>query len=152
MRATSVLFALSLIAPLSATAGPIETFCRRVEKSVNTLADFTSTKCVPAAGKEKGTYSFILISERPVFSNESSKKAWLIVVCSAAGSELNKRGALRAHELWFTDVERIKQRIAFRTEAESCKALQFNVHDGEMSIEQMYAKLNSGLVKKEVSR
>jgi hypothetical protein len=137
---------------LPAGAQPAFGFCRNVESMVNTLVEFTSTTCVPTAGGGKGTNSFIFLSEKPVFSTEASKKAWLVVACAAAGSELNKRGALRADELWFSDIERTRQRLAYVVPAAVCKSLQPKVHAGAVSIDQMYGTLSSQLVRKEVPK
>jgi hypothetical protein len=63
---------------------------------------------------------------------------------------MNKNSRLRLNELWFSDVERTKQRIAFVAPASECKALQSQVHAGSISIEQMYARLEAKLVRREV--
>lgn len=149
---TSVVTITLLATSVVAVADPLDNFCRTVESSINILADFTNTKCLPTAGSAKGRNSFILLSEKPVFSNEQSKKAWLIVACAAVGSELNKKTAVRAEELWFSDVARTKERTAFSVSAATCKSLQSKVYDGALNIEQMYSTLSAQLVRKDVKK
>src|SRR5437870_9821021 len=85
--------ALTASAQLAQTGTSI---CRQIEKSVNTLADFTQTSCAPGAGVAKGSLSFIVLSSKPVFAVESSKKAWLITVVGAAGNFLNDSKTVKA--------------------------------------------------------
>ncbi len=139
---------LLLAVAASAAADPLDDFCRRVERSTNALADFTTTKCLPTAGTKKGSNSFLIISEKPVFSNEKSKKAWLMVACAAAGSELNKSSIVRADELWFSDVARTKERVAFAAPAATCKTLQAKASGGSIGLEQFYSTLSAQLVQK----
>jgi hypothetical protein len=136
----------------AAAADPVDTFCRSVESSINALADFTRTRCLPTAGSSKERNSFIILSDKPVFSNEKSKKAWLLVACAAAGRELNKSGAIQADELWFSDVARTKERTAYAARAAACKSLQAKVHSGSISIDQMYGTLSAELVRKDVRK
>jgi hypothetical protein len=142
----------TVLCSTTATADPADALCHNVRQSVDTVADFTKTICFPAAGRSKSTSSFTLISEKPVFSNEKSKKVWLIVVCGAVGSELNKRGAVTADELWLSDVDHTKRRIAFVVSAQACKSLQARVYSNEISLEKMYSELSTRLVRREVGK
>src|SRR5437588_11525342 len=91
-------FAIALTASAQSPQTGIS-ICRQIEKSVNALADFTQTSCAPGAGVAKGSLSFIVLSSRPVFAVESSKKAWLITVVGATGNFLNESKAVKAEEL-----------------------------------------------------
>ena len=147
-------FALLLIAltPVVAIANPVDQFCANVSRNIDTLASTFRTSCLPTAGGKAEVNSALVIADAPVFSSEKSKKAFLIVACAAAGSELNKSSRVRLNELWFSDVERTKQRIAFVVPASECKVLQSQVHAGAISLEQMYSRLEAKLVRKEVAK
>lgn len=141
---------IAFAATTHAVADPVDSFCRSVESSVNGLADFTLTKCLPTASKKNRQNSFILLSEKPVLSNADSKKAWMVVACAAVGSELNKASSVRADEIWFSDIAHTKSRVAFAAPAATCRSLQSRVRGGSLSVEQMYAALTAELVRKEV--
>jgi hypothetical protein len=96
--------------------------------------------------------SVLLIADAPVFGTERSKKAFLIVACAAAGSEMNANSRLRLNELWFSDVERTKRRIAYSLPAAECKMLQAQVHAGKLPIEGMYTQLEAKLARRDVGK
>lgn len=110
------------------------------------------TSCLPTAGGKPGINSALLIADAPVFGAEKSKKAFLIVACVTAGSEMNENSRLRLNELWFSDVERTKQRVAYTLPAAECKTLQAQVQGGKMSIEAMYTRVESKLVRRDVGK
>jgi hypothetical protein len=141
-----------LFAPVLASAEPIDQFCATVSRNIDTLASTFQTTCLPTAGGKPGVNSVLLIADAPVFGNEKSKKAFLVVACAAVGSEMNKNSRLRLSELWFSDVERTKQRVAFVAPAAECKTLQSQVHAGSISMEQMYARLEAKTVRRAVSK
>ncbi len=148
----AIVLASSLLAPAAAPAEPIDQFCSTVSRNVDTLASSFRTTCLPTAGGKPGVNSALLIADAPVFGSERTKKAFLIVACVAAGSELNRNSRLRMNELWFSDVERTKQRVAYSAPASECKALQAQVHSGALSLEQMYARLEAKLVRRQVAK
>lgn len=153
MPYTSILaLALALVAGSTYATDPVDEFCQRVSRNIDTLASSFRTTCLPAAGGKPGVNSALLIADAPVFGTEKSKKAFLIVACAAAGSEMNTNARLRLNELWFSDVERTKQRVALSIPASECKSMQSRVHAGNMSIEALYSRLESKLAHREVSK
>jgi hypothetical protein len=81
-----VLLVLSLAAmPRSARAleppEPKRDLCRDIVATVNEVADFTETLCLPAHDPEG--MSLVLISSQPVFAIESAKRAWLVTSVGA---------------------------------------------------------------------
>jgi hypothetical protein len=135
-----------------AEADAVEGFCEQVSRSIDTLASTFHTSCVPTAGGKPGVYSALVIAGAPVFANEKSKRAFLTVACAAAGNEMNKNGRLRLNELWFSDIESTKQRIAYSVPALECKQMQAKVSAGTMRVEDMHARLESKLVRREVAK
>lgn len=145
-------FALAMIAATPAAADPVDQFCQSVARNIDALASTFRTSCLPTAGGKPGVNSALLIADAPVFGSEKSKKAFLIVACAAAGSELNTNSRVRMNELWFSDVERTKQRVAYSLPAAECKSLQAQVHAGRLPIEGMYTRLESKLVRRDVGK
>lgn len=96
-------------------------------KMVNALVQFTRTMCLPSKGNPPGSRSFILISEKPVFLVEASKKAWIIVAVASIGSSLNDRPGIKADELALSDVNQAGNRLSFVMPAAIVKALQRRV-------------------------
>lgn len=143
---------LALVAGSAFAADPIDQFCQRVSRNIDTLASTFRTMCLPTAGGKPGVNSILLIADAPVFGSERSKRAFLIVACAAAGSEMNANARVRLNELWFSDIERTKQRVAFSIQARECKTMQSQVHAGSMSIEAMYLRLESKLRRRDVSK
>ena len=153
MRTTTVsTMFLALSTAIAAAADPVDQFCQQVSRNIDTLASTFQTACVPTAGGKPGVNSALLIADAPVFGAEKSKKAFLIVACVAAGSEMNANARLRLNELWFSDVERTKQRIAYSLPAAECKSLQAQVHAGKLPLETMYTRIESKLVRRDVGK
>lgn len=97
---------------LAQSAEKGQAMCYQIEKTINALVDYTQTSCLPTGAKQKNAYSFILLSSQPVFSIEPSKKAWLLVAVAAVGDILNKSESVKADELWLSDVNLMKNRVA----------------------------------------
>lgn len=143
---------LALSAATCAAADPVDQFCQRVSRNIDALALTFRTSCLPTAGGKPGVNSVLLIADAPVFGTEKSKKAFLIVACAAAGSEMNANSRLRLNELWFSDVERTKQRIGYSLPAAECKTLQAQVHAGKLPIDGMYTQMEAKLARRDVGK
>jgi hypothetical protein len=118
---------------------------------IDTLVDYTDTVCLPTSVASSSGVSFMLISEKPVFSVEASKKAWLLVGLGAIGYVLNeKRPDLKAGEAVFSDGERLKSRTGYFVEVSVLKSLQRRVKSGAISVESAYAELMKNLREKHV--
>ena len=125
--------------------------CYGVQTSTNTLVTYTETMCIPSPGKE-GASSFLVISSEPVFSAEASKKAWLLVVVAVIGKEMNDRPTFRGDEVWVSDVNQTKARVAYVLPTSLTKSLQSRAYNGQIDLDQMYAEITRNLVRKTVSR
>lgn len=148
--AVVVLFWSSAALAQSAEKG--EALCYQIQNSVNALADFTQTSCLPSAGSAPGSYSLIVLSSKPVFSVEASKKAWLIVAVAATGDSLNRQPSVKADELWFSDTTLMKNRTAHVFPASLAKSLQRRVKNGQMDLEGMYSEIKRNLVQKTIQK
>jgi hypothetical protein len=148
--AVSLLFWPSTTIAQSANKG--EALCYQIQNSVNALADFTDTRCFPSAGNTPKSLSFIILSSKPVFSVEASKKAWVLVAVAASGDSLNKQSSIKADELWLSDTNLLKGHIAYVIPASLAKSLQRRVKNGQINIETMYSEINRNLVRKTVQK
>jgi hypothetical protein len=117
--------------------------CEEMGHLVNEIVDYTATKCIPALAT-KGT-NFIFISEQPVFLVEASKKAWMIVVVSVVGKTLNDKPSYKADKILFGDVPMVKEKHYYTVPAALAKSLQPKVHNGEISVDAMWARITSAL-------
>lgn len=154
MRITLTLAIFTIVGSFQVHARSLdqgEAICYEIESATNALADFTQTKCLPSSGKA-GTLSFILISNAPVFSVETSKKAWLIAAVAAVGKALNSRPRVKADELWFSDVRSMKSYVGYVLPASLAKSLQRNVYSGGIALDGMYSSIQNGLVQKNITR
>ena len=112
---------------------------------VNTLVDYTSTTFIPAAGNKAGTYSFIALSEQPVFELPDAKRGWLVVAVAAAGQVLREHGDIEADQIVVTDSSLMRQRKAFAIDAGTGQSLQQRVSSGAITLEKMYSDILAGL-------
>jgi len=154
MRNVLVVAATVLFWSLSANAQSVEkgqSVCYEVQNAVNGLVDYTETKCLPTGGKA-GALSFIVISSEPVFSVEASKKAWVLVAVASIGKTLNDQPSLKVDELWLSDVNQMKSRIAHVMPVSLAKSLQRQVYNGQIDLDGMYAAIKKSLVRKTVSK
>lgn len=117
----------------------------QIEKNVNTLVDFTSTSCIPGAGSEAGTTSFILLSSEPIFSVEAAKKPWIIVAVGAAGDVLNRNSSVPVENIVLTDSSLMKRRIIHVIPAERVKSLQRKISSDQITLDQLYREILKSL-------
>lgn len=127
-----------------------EAFCYGVQDYANALVTYTQTKCIPAGGSKPKSLSLILISSEPVFSVEASKKAWLLVLVGAVGKKLNDDSSAHLDELWFSDIDRMKERIGYVLPADLAKTLQRRIKADQIDLDQMYAEIQKKLTRREV--
>jgi hypothetical protein len=154
MRNTLVVAAIGLFWCLSVAAQSPEkgqSICYEVQRAVNGLVDYTQTSCSPAGGKA-GALSFIVISSESVFSVEVSKKAWLLVVVASIGKTLNEQPSVKTDELWLSDANQMKSRVAYVLPVSLAKSLQRQVYNGQIDIEGMYAAIKKNLVRKTIAK
>jgi len=154
MRNAPVLAATVLLGILPASAQTIEkgqSVCYEVQNAVNGLADYTETKCFPSDGNA-GALSFIVISSEPVFSVEASKKAWMLVTVASIGKSLNDQPSIKVDELWLSDVNQMKNRVAYVISGSLAKSLQQQAYNGKIDLNSMYATIKKNLVQKTVSK
>lgn len=154
MRNALVLAATVLLGSLPAAAQSIEkgqSICYEVQNAVNGLVDYTETKCLPSGGKA-GALSFIVISSEPIFSVEASKKAWVLVAVASIGKVLNDQPLIKVDELWLSDVNQMKGRVAYVIPVSLAKSLQWQVYNGQIDLGGMYAAIKKNLVQKTVSK
>jgi hypothetical protein len=118
--------------------------CSQMEPLINTLIDYSYTKCLPNITGAKGT-TFIFITEKPVFAVEASKKAWIIVVVAAVGKTLNEKPSYRADAILLADVSMAKDKSYYTISAALAKSLQHKVYSGQISAEAMWGQISSAL-------
>ena len=119
--------------------------CYTIENYINGLVDYTTTKCLPGTGSQKGTIGFILISSKPIFSVEASKKAWLIGVVGAVGKVMRDNPNIKVGEVYVSDTNLMKNRRAYIFPGELAKTLQLKAFDGEINLEHLYLQLNRAM-------
>jgi hypothetical protein len=118
--------------------------CSQMEPLINTLIDYSYTKCLPNIAGTKGT-SFIFITEKPIFAMEASKKAWVIVVVVAVGKILNDKPSYRADKIFFADVSMAKDKSYYTVSAALAKSLQHKIYSGQISAETIWGQIDSAL-------
>lgn len=128
-----------------------QSICYEVQSAVNSLVDYTQTTCLPGAGKA-GALSFIVVSSKPVFSVEASKKGWLLVAVASVGKTLNEQPSVRTDELWLSDSNLMQRRVAYSFPATLAKSLQRRVSNGQIDLEGMYSAIKMNLVQKTIPK
>ena len=129
-----------------------QALCYQIEKIVNALVDYTQTACVPSAGKSPGAFTFILISSKPVFASEASKKAWVLVAVAASGDALNKNASVKAEELWLSDANEMKSRTAYVMPAALAKSLQRRIKADQITLDTMYSEVSKNLSQRNIPK
>jgi len=149
--AAAGVFALLFLPAAVARAAPDDNqgliamgLCSEMEPLINTLIDYSYTKCLPNITGAKGT-TFIFITEKPIFAAEASKKAWVIVVVAAVGKTLNDKPSYRADKIFFADVSMAKDKSYYTVSAALAKSLQHKVYSGQMSAEAMWGQISAAL-------
>jgi hypothetical protein len=152
-----VLFGCCLNYEISQAAAPPSiqrgnSICYEVQKFTNALVDYTDTRCWAAPSSRKAELlSFIIISSKPVFAVEASKKGWMIVTISAVGKILNEDPSIRTDEIWLSDVDLTKKRVVYALPTSVAKSLQRDAFHGRINVEQMYETIKKNLTQKSVT-
>ena len=118
---------------------------------MNALVDYTQTSCLPSGGKA-GALSFIVLSSQPVFSVKASKNGWLLVVVASFGKTLNEQPSVKADELWLSDANLMKSRVAHVLPTSLAKSLQRQAYNGQIDLEEMYEAIKKNLVRKTIPK
>lgn len=113
--------------------------CVEIERNINTLADFTTTRCWPA--KDPAGISFIIVAHAPVFTSDTTLKGWLLTVMGATGLALNNRSNFKADRIYISDAGRMKNRRAKAIAASAMKSLQRRVKAGQIGLDAAYAEM-----------
>jgi len=142
-----VLLVLSLAAmPRSAAAlepsQPGRGLCREIIATVNEVADFTETLCLPSRDPEG--ISVVLISSLPVFAIESAKRAWLVTSVGAFASVLAE-GDTKAHLLILTDAEASREGRFFSIATPVARHLLRQAREGALDSDQYYDRILSAM-------
>ena len=116
----------------------------QIEKYVNGMVDYTTTTCIPAAGRP-GAFSLIIISSRPIFDVEAAKKAWLVAVGGAVGKTLHDNATAKVDQVIVSDAALMKERRAFTIDASLLRSLQEPVKSEKIDLDQMYSQMLHGL-------
>ncbi|MEK6762738.1 MAG: hypothetical protein AABY96_08490 [Nitrospirota bacterium] len=118
--------------------------CHNIENLVNALVDYTSTKCFPSS--DHGAISFLLISEKPIFSAEASKKPWLVVTVGAVGKTMNEHPKIKSSSVFVSDMNLMKDRKSYKYPIALAKSLQRQAKADQIGIEVLYKQLNRAMV------
>lgn len=117
--------------------------CEDMAVKINSIVDYTSTKCIPAFSN-KGT-DFIFVSKKPVFSVSESKKAWIIVVVASVGKTLNDKPSYSADEVLFADSSMVPSMKYYAIPAILAKSLQRDVFIGRITLNDMWERIAAAL-------
>jgi len=117
--------------------------CEDMDYYINKVADFTETKCIPALD-DKGN-NFIFVSLKPVFSVESSEKAWVLVVSASFGREFNKKANYKVGSLYLADMTMVPTLNYSVLSGELAKELQKQMYDGQIEPEAAWARIVSSM-------
>jgi hypothetical protein len=118
--------------------------CSQMERLVNALVDYASTECLPNISDPKST-TFIFIADKPIFSVEASKKAWILVVVAVVGKTLNDESSYSADKILFADVSMVKEKNYYTIRASLAKSLQHKVNSGQMNLATMWSEVTAAL-------
>lgn len=129
-----------------------QAMCYQIEKTINALVDYTQTSCLPTRGNLPGNYSFIVLSSQPIFSVEPSKKAWLLAAVAAVGEAMNKNASVKADEVWLSDGNLMKNRIAHVMSADTSKSLQRRIKADQITLDAMYSEISKNLTRKTIEK
>jgi hypothetical protein len=147
----SAIISLWSMSSLAQSADQGQAICYEVQNTVNALVNYTETKCIPVA-KETEAISFIVISSEPVFSRETSKKAWVLVVVASIGKSLNQRPRVKTNELWLSDINQMKSRVSYAIPVSVAKTLQRQIVNDKLDLDEMYSIIKKRLIRKVIPR
>lgn len=116
-----------------------------MQKLINSLADWSKTVVAPGALDSKDKIGLMVASGEPLFKLEDTKKAWLTLSAGVIGAKLNSMPSVKFEKIFFTDSEGIQAKEGYSCSPELIKKLQKSVSSNEISLEEFYAKLITGL-------
>ncbi len=152
MRALARLsLAAGLLAPalvLSQAQESDRALCAQIESLVDAVCDCTRTACRPTPGGNREMRSFVVLSSQPVFSGEDSKREWVLVAVAAVGYALNGNATVQGDEVWLSDTEQMRERVAYAVPAEVAKTLQRRIRANQITLDEMYAEILKNMTRK----
>jgi hypothetical protein len=113
-----------------------QSVCAQAAKNINALADFTRTDCTPV--KDGDTLGLIFISADPVFANERSKKAYLLVFVGALGAAVNANPRARIATVSFMDKHLGQKRTYFTISVHEAARLQREIKADRITVDGFY--------------
>jgi predicted RecB family nuclease len=96
--------------------------------------------------------SFILIAEKPIFSDEASKKAWLIVTVGAVANVMNAHNTIKSSDVLVSDRHMMKKRKGYKYPIALAKSLQRQTKAHQIGLEELYQQLNVALIPNPIPR
>lgn len=124
----------------------VQAVCDDMIKSINTVADFTLTGVVPYMSKNSGVLTLMTISSKPVLSEPSKKKVWLLTVVGSAGKALADHPSAKIDAIWMSDASTTHEtKQGYVIPAATAQKLQRQVFDGTITLDQMYQQLSDSL-------
>ena len=76
----------------------------------------------------------------------------MLVAVASIGKTLNEQPSVKADELWLSDANQMKSRVAYVLPASIAKSLQRQVYNGQLDLEGMYAAIKKNLVRKTIGK
>ena len=127
--------------------------CYEVQNDMNTLVDYTQTRCWSApSDRDSNLLSFIVISSKPIFSVEAAKKGWVLGAVAAIGKTLNDAPSVKTDQLWLSDANLMKKQIAYVLPTSLARSLQREAFQGRIGVETMYARIRENLIEKTITK
>jgi hypothetical protein len=117
--------------------------CQDMDYYINSVADFTETKCIPVPN-DRGS-NFIFVSLKPVFSVKASEKAWVLVVSLSFGREFNKKADYKVGSLYLADMTMVPNLSYSVLSGELAKKLQKQVYDGQIEPDAAWESIVSAM-------
>jgi len=124
--------------------------CRQIENLINALAHDTRTQCIPTS--DHGALSFVLISEKPIFSAEASRKAWLIVTVGAVANVMKGHPNIKGSDVLVSDTNMMRNRRGYKYPIALAETLQQQTKAHQIGLEELYQQLNVALTTTPIPR
>ncbi|BCA53810.1 hypothetical protein W02_09500 [Nitrospira sp. KM1] len=124
--------------------------CREIEHLMNAINRETRTSCSPAA--LHGNLNVILVSDKPIFAVETSKKTWLTMTVGAVANVTTAHGKIKSSDVIVTDKNLLKKGVGYRYPVALAKTLQQRTKGHLIGLEELYQQLAAELTTTSIPR
>ena len=141
-----------------AAQGPaLEEVCLKMDNLVDEMLGLQISQCSPSLSKRAGKYSFFFGAKRPVLTDPSDRRVWLLAIVGVAGRAMTDTQdfpglkGVDVDEVLTFDPEFAKQRRVLALPAPVVKRIRNDLLGGTINVDRAYDQIKAALAERSLN-